>query len=145
MSNKPYFHPVHWISPTDTAWIQVVFSIYSLQIPSMKYRDMSNTHTQGGEMTHLWKRGDIFEQHLVQKDERLFGIVTGDGAGEKTPVMIIAFFTAEYSTTAFSPLIAEKGFLAGQCTLIESHWLPCALPAAVRPQLLSIQNALCDE
>lgn len=87
-------------------------------------------------MTAIWKKGDLFKQEVGDHSRGVYGIVCAVDE-EKVDTAVITFLITEYSTSALSPLVAEKMDMPEGCVPTE----PQALPAAVRAQLLSILAA----
>ena len=88
--------------------------------------------------TIAWKKGDLFKQETSDHSQELYGIVCAVGKDGKVHVAVIAFQFAQHHISALSPFVAERMEMPQHC--VPSS--PQALPAAVRPQLLSILAAL---
>ena len=86
----------------------------------------------------VWKKGDLFKQETGDHSRDLYGIVCAVTEDGKVHALVITFPTIEYSTSAFSPLVAQKMEMPDSC--VSAY--PQSLPAAVRPQLLSVLAAI---
>jgi hypothetical protein len=85
-----------------------------------------------------WKKGDLFKQEMSGHAQELYGIVCMVDQDAKVHTVVIAFQFAQHHTSALSPFVAVRMEMPQHC--VPSS--PEELPAAVRPQLLSILAAI---
>ena len=84
-----------------------------------------------------WKKGDLFKQATSVDGQELYGIVCMVDQ-DIVHTVVITFKFAQHHTSALSPFAAERMEMPPDC--VPSS--PSALPAAVRPQLLSVLAAI---
>lgn len=80
-----------------------------------------------------WKKGDLFKQETDGDSPELYGIVCMTD-NDKIHTVVITFQFAQHHTSALSPFVAKRMEMPPDCKPVP----PSALPAAVRPQLLSV-------
>lgn len=88
--------------------------------------------------TAAWKKGDLFKQKTVGHSPELYGVVCMVDQDNKVHTVVITFQFAQHHTSALSPFVAVRMEMPPDCVPTS----PQALPAAVRPQLLSILAAI---
>jgi len=84
-----------------------------------------------------WNKGDLFKQKTGGNGQELYGVVCMVDQDGKVHTAVITFAFAQHHTSALSPFAAERMEMPPNCVPTS----PQALPAAVRPQLLSILAA----